>query len=564
MRFLDASPTAPASVAASQVLGSFADAAAVDTFAVGCDVLTVEVEHVDASALEHVEQAGRVLVVPCAAAVRLIQDKLAQKEHFRAAGVPLPSFTPLSSAADLAEATFLLGFPLLLKSRRGAYDGRGNATAHSREELPAALASLGGESRLNAGELYAEAWAPFTAELAVMCVRSAAGELVNYPLTETVHSDHICSTTLSPAPSAYPFAAAEALRVARLAVASLPGAGVFGVELFLLANGRVLLNEVAPRPHNSGHFSIDACVTCQYENALRACLGWPLGDAGMTAGAAMMVNLLGSGAGAAAEAAAHRVMGAALATPGAAAHWYGKSVSLKRKIGHVTLCGPDVHSVRASAQRMLAAAAAGDDVAAAGGSAGAALAAMAEAISASVQSADEPRPLVGVIMGSDSDLPCMAAACDILRRFRVPFEVTIVSAHRTPQRLLDYASSACGRGMRCVIAGAGGAAHLPGMVASLTPLPVIGVPVPLRHLDGVDSLLSIIQMPKGVPVATVAVGNAENAGLLAVRVLAAGGGAEAERLRGEMEAFQATLRDGVLEKAARLEAVGWEAYLGRK
>jgi 5-(carboxyamino)imidazole ribonucleotide mutase len=128
-------------------------------------------------------------------------------------------------------------------------------------------------------------------------------------------------------------------------------------------------------------------------------------------------------------------------------------------------------------------------------------------------------PLVGIIMGSDSDLPVMQAAIDVLEEFSVPFEVRIVSAHRTPEWMVEYATGALDRGLRVIIAGAGGAAHLPGMTASLTPLPVIGVPVPLKQLDGLDSLLSIVQMPAGIPVATVAVGNAQNAGLLAVRIL---------------------------------------------
>jgi 5-(carboxyamino)imidazole ribonucleotide mutase len=132
----------------------------------------------------------------------------------------------------------------------------------------------------------------------------------------------------------------------------------------------------------------------------------------------------------------------------------------------------------------------------------------------------EQVPLVGVVMGSDSDWPVMEAAAQALEEFEVPYEVGVVSAHRMPREMVEYGSSAQGRGLRVLIAGAGGAAHLPGMLASLTPLPVVGVPVPLAHLDGLDSLLSIVQMPAGIPVATVAVGNARNAGLLAVRMLA--------------------------------------------
>ncbi|RMI31712.1 5-(carboxyamino)imidazole ribonucleotide mutase [Nocardia stercoris] len=163
-------------------------------------------------------------------------------------------------------------------------------------------------------------------------------------------------------------------------------------------------------------------------------------------------------------------------------------------------------------------------------------------------------PLVGLIMGSDSDWPTMESAATALGEFDIPFEVGVVSAHRTPQRMLDYAKSAAGRGIKVIIAGAGGAAHLPGMVASATPLPVIGVPVPLKHLDGMDSLLSIVQMPAGVPVATVSIGGAHNAGLLAVRILAASDPA----LRTRMVEFQANLEQLVLAKddALRTKLLG--------
>ncbi len=157
-------------------------------------------------------------------------------------------------------------------------------------------------------------------------------------------------------------------------------------------------------------------------------------------------------------------------------------------------------------------------------------------------------PRVGLIMGSDSDWSVMADAAEALAEFEVPFEVGVVSAHRTPGRMLDYARSAAERGLEVIIAGAGGAAHLPGMVAAATPLPVIGVPVPLARLDGLDSLLSIVQMPGGVPVATVSIGGARNAGLLAVRIL----GAADRALRDRMVAFQADLEAMVLEKDAAL------------
>jgi 5-(carboxyamino)imidazole ribonucleotide mutase len=157
---------------------------------------------------------------------------------------------------------------------------------------------------------------------------------------------------------------------------------------------------------------------------------------------------------------------------------------------------------------------------------------------------------VGVIMGSDSDWPTMKAAAEALAEFEVPYEVRVVSAHRTPVGMIEYAQSAASRGLRVIIAGAGGAAHLPGMVASVTPLPVIGVPVPLKHLDGMDSLLSIVQMPAGIPVATVSIGGARNAGLLAVRILAASD----EALRARVVAFQEALVEVVAQKDANLRA----------
>ena len=165
-----------------------------------------------------------------------------------------------------------------------------------------------------------------------------------------------------------------------------------------------------------------------------------------------------------------------------------------------------------------------------------------------------PRPLVGIVMGSDSDYPVMKAAEEALAEFGIEVEVDVVSAHRMPEDMVAFGRGAAERGLRVVIAGAGGAAHLPGMLAALTPLPVIGVPVPLKHLDGMDSLLSIVQMPAGVPVATVSIGGARNAGLLAARILAAGSDAQAARLRERMVAFQDELRDIAHRKGEALRA----------
>jgi 5-(carboxyamino)imidazole ribonucleotide mutase len=169
----------------------------------------------------------------------------------------------------------------------------------------------------------------------------------------------------------------------------------------------------------------------------------------------------------------------------------------------------------------------------------------------------ESTSLIGIIMGSDSDLPIMEKAIAICEEFKVAHEVAIVSAHRTPERMVDYARTAHERGIKVIIAGAGGAAHLPGMVAALTPLPVIGVPVATRHLKGVDSLYSIVQMPRGIPVATVAIDNAQNAGLLAIQIL----GTNDQQLQTKVQQYRQHLSQMVLDKQSRLDELGYQAYL---
>ena len=166
-------------------------------------------------------------------------------------------------------------------------------------------------------------------------------------------------------------------------------------------------------------------------------------------------------------------------------------------------------------------------------------------------------PIIGIIMGSDSDLSTMQGAIAICESFEIAHEVAIVSAHRTPERMIEYAQQAHIRGLKVIIAGAGGAAHLPGMVAALTPLPVIGVPVASRHLQGVDSLYSIVQMPAGIPVATVAIGNAQNAGLLAVQMLAS----HQPELLEQVLKYRQSLKDAVVKKQTQLEGIGYRVYL---
>ena len=277
---LDPSDPAPAAVASKHTLGSYQNRDDVIAFAKDCDVVTVEIEHIDTKALKELEDMG-VDVQPTSATLSIIQDKYVQKEHFAKAGVPLGDFASVAGEDELKAVAEKFGFPLMIKSRRMAYDGKGNAVAKTAADLQDAVAKLGG---YDAG-LYCEKWVPFVRELAVMVVRSKSGEVKAYPVTETVHANNICDVTTTPAnvPS---HVANEATTAACAAVGSLEGAGMFGVEMFHLADGRILLNEIAPRPHNSGHYTIEACAVCQYQNTLRAIMGWPLGDTDMRVGGA--------------------------------------------------------------------------------------------------------------------------------------------------------------------------------------------------------------------------------------------------------------------------------------
>ncbi|KAH8481055.1 hypothetical protein Peur_062137 [Populus x canadensis] len=524
---LDPLTNCPASaIAYDHMVGSFDDSATVQEFAKRCGVLTVEIEHVDAATMEKLEQQG-VDCQPKASTIRIIQDKHLQKVHFSRHGIPLPDFMQIDDLEGAKRAGDLFGYPLMLKSKRLAYDGRGNAVAKSEDELSSAVNALGGFDR----GLYVEKWTPFVKELAVIVARGRDNSISCYPVVETIHKENICHVVKAPADIPWKIRKL-ATDVAHKAVSSLEGAGVFAVELFLTKDGQILLNEVAPRPHNSGHHTIESCYTSQFEQHLRAVLGLPLGDPSMKTPAAIMYNLLGEDEGEPGFHLAHQLIGRALNIQGASVHWYDKPEMRKqRKMGHITIAGPSMGIVEAQLKSML------------------------KEEGSESQTAVKPR--VGIIMGSDSDLPIMKDAARILTLFGVPHEVRIVSAHRTPEMMFSYALSAQDQGIQIIIAGAGGAAHLPGMVASLTPLPVIGVPVRASALDGMDSLLSIVQMPRGVPVATVAINNATNAGLLAVRMLGVGD----TDLLARMSQYQEDTRDDVLKKAEKLQTDGWETYL---
>ncbi len=330
-------PAAP--MAAGLVEGHWDDPPSVRALGRAADVVTLENEFVEAEVLAEVEAAGTP-VRPAADALATVQDKLLQKEMLRNAGLPVSEFLLLEHPEKIAAAGRDLGWPLVLKARRRGYDGYGNATCDGAEEAAEAL------RRLNLGDgVLAERYVPFAKELAAMIARSPGGEVAAYPVVETVQRDHVCHVVVAPAPIPEPLRAL-AREVALAAAEAAQGVGVTGVEMFLGQDGEVLVNELAPRPHNSGHYTIEACETSQFENHLRGVLGLPLGPPQLRAPAAAMVNLLGSARGPSLPRTAD-----ALAVPGAHLHLYDKlEVRPGRKMGHVTALGGDPEAALRTAQ----------------------------------------------------------------------------------------------------------------------------------------------------------------------------------------------------------------------
>ena len=309
-------------------------------FAARVDVVSLENEFVDADAIAAAESAGHK-VLPGADTIRMVQDKLTQKTTLQEAGLPVPYFRAISSADELAACGEEFGWPLVLKQRRDGYDGKGNATAHNLNEATEAFASLSAR-----GAVMAEQFCPFERELAMMVTRSESGDCVTYPVVETIQKDHICHLVRAPA-SLSPDLAGRVQEVVIRAVQAFNGVGTFGVELFLLPGEDIVINEMAPRVHNSGHYTIEACKTSQFENHVRAVLGWPLGATEMLAPAAVMVNLLGVADG---DAWPHGYVDA-LQVEGAHVHVYGKAKSKPgRKMGHVTALGNTVEEAEQTAR----------------------------------------------------------------------------------------------------------------------------------------------------------------------------------------------------------------------
>ncbi|KAI0815476.1 phosphoribosylaminoimidazole carboxylase [Xylaria sp. FL0064] len=551
------------------VTGSFKDPEKIRLLASRCDVLTVEIEHVECDVLEEIATAGvevpspdghgtimkRVPVHPSYKTIRLIQDKFQQKEYFAQNGLPVAPQMAVESGdariASIEQAAKRFGFPFMLKGAKGSYDGRGNFKVRTADDFKIAAEQMGDQP------LYAEKFVPFQMELAVMVMRTEDDDgnlkkVYPYPVVETIHEDSICTKVFYPPRNVAENITQRAQKIACDVVSRLWGRGVFAVEMFLVGD-EILVNEVAPRPHNSGHLSIELVPQrSQFRAQLDSILDRvPSPEFSFVPQfpSAIMLNILGG-----AESHSHDKL-VDLTTDfyhphaNAALHLYGKESKLGRKIGHITAWGQS--SVEQLSDRIGHLIQCMDEI-------------RAERVGLKDTSGQPvlqsgPTPLVAVTMGSDSDLETLTAGLAVLKDFDVPFVVRITSAHRTPHHMMQFAAEMSKFGCKAIIAAAGGAAHLPGMVASEVALPVIGVPVKASVLDGMDSLLSIVQMPRGIPCATVGIGNSTNAALLAIRIL---GVAFPEYVE-KMKAYQEKMKNEVLAKDETILSIGWEKYLSR-
>jgi phosphoribosylaminoimidazole carboxylase PurK protein len=335
---IDPTPDCPAKqVGAEQILADYNDEKAIKELAQRCDYLTFEIELANASLLEALAQKG-LHINPSAQTLTMIKDKLEQKKFLRKAGIPIADFVAVVSKEDIMNAAEQFGYPIILKARFDAYDGRGNALITKADEIDKALEKLQGRA------LYVEKFVPFIKELAVIAARSINGDIATYQVVETVQKNNICHTVTAPADinkKTYQQAEKFALSV----MEHLKGAGVFGIEMFLTDVGvqniepLLFVNEIAPRVHNTGHYTIEACHTSQFEQHIRAITGLPLGDTTMKIPAAAMINILGERNGEA------TIVGLdeSLKIQKVNVHLYGKKLTkIERKMGHITVLGETV------------------------------------------------------------------------------------------------------------------------------------------------------------------------------------------------------------------------------
>jgi len=315
-------------IAPQHLIGNWDNEDLLRQFAEMCDVVTLESEFVPVEILRKVEAFGTP-VYASADTIEQVRDKLVQKRRMQQAGIDVPRFRPVLVGSDILEASAEFGFPLILKARTLGYDGYGNVLIKRAHDIEPALQKLTGR------ELMVEEMIPFVRELAVIVTRGLDGDYRTYPVVETIQQNHVCHVVRCPA-AIDESTAHLATEMAVKAVQAIDGIGTFGVELFEMPDNQVIYNEIAPRPHNSGHYTIEGIITSQFENHIRAVLGWPLGDVAQIAPATVMINILGD------RTATPRpdALKEMLAIGGTHVHLYGKSeIRPGRKMGHITVLG---------------------------------------------------------------------------------------------------------------------------------------------------------------------------------------------------------------------------------
>lgn len=340
VKLLAPDASGPEAAFSDTTIGDWKDPEVLKAFAQGCDAITVESEWAPVEAL--LDAIGDTIpVFPSLDTVRAIRHKGRQKVALRDAGLPVPAFVNANSLDDAKAAAKDFGYPILLKRFEGSYDGYGNATCKDEADLVSAWSDLAADD----GAMV-EAWVPFEEELAILIARRPNGDAVTYPLVHTEQRDHRCHAVTVPLeiPEGVEN---EARRIGEAAVNVVDGVGITAVEMFRLSNGELLINELAPRPHNTGHYSIEACHTSQFENHLRGVLDLPLGSPDLRVPAACMINILGHRS----EETDNRAIVAGLSEPAAAIHLYDKTiVRSRRKMGHVTVTADSVDDARQRAE----------------------------------------------------------------------------------------------------------------------------------------------------------------------------------------------------------------------
>jgi len=307
-----------------------------------CDVITLESEFIEASVLDRAKQSG-AKIIPSPETIRTVQDKFLQKSALESHGVKLPCFESVESEEDILQLGNKWGWPLVLKTRKLGYDGKGNTTVKNAEDVPRAWQTLSGDNQ----PLYCEEFIHFERELAIMVCITQEEECELYPLVQTIQKNHICHEVLCPC-EGEDHLINSAKQLAELSVRAVGGMGCFGVEMFENAEGELLVNELAPRVHNSGHYTIEACQTSQFENHIRSILGISLGSTKLIHPSSVMVNILGEDEGQGWPSG----LLASIQSPDCYLHWYGKLESkIGRKMGHVTSVGSDLNQCRNAARQ---------------------------------------------------------------------------------------------------------------------------------------------------------------------------------------------------------------------